>query len=329
MDSIAKEEGVRGETLPVEQNPETIPIAKIRISRLNPRCDYQGDLKSLLEDIKDGQLHPIIVRLAADGFYEVICGGRRFRARRELRGQEGVLNSGEFKIVAWTDARCIKASVSENEEREGVPPLVAGQYLTRIAEIFEKGGEKVTDTLLAERTGIARAMVNDLRGLADKAGVLPASWRDALNTPPDCRSGDKPAISITHFKVIRGTIKDGISDEVRSLMERAAKDGWSVKAFTRAVDALKPEDQGAPSTTDEVNERDPDGDPDYPRVAQALKHAHRWVGRDDETARLVEAALKHVEAAIDVQRKQAKAAKDAAAAAKKDAKAESKEDKAA
>lgn len=231
-------------------SPETIPIDKVRISRLNPRCDFNGDVTSLVKNLKDGQLHPIILRATSDGSYEVVCGSRRFRALRELRGQTGCLNNTEFKLVDWDDRQCLKAAFSENEERESVPPLVAGQHLNRVAEMLEADGEKVTDAVLAERSGLDRQMVNDLRGLSNKAGVLPTSWREALNKPPVCRSGDKPPISITHFKVIRGLIKDGISDEVRALMDKAAQQGWSVKVLTDSVKrALKSKDSDTDGNT--------------------------------------------------------------------------------
>jgi len=288
--------------------PETIAIKKITVSELNPRHGHEADVTSLAESIKtdNGLLQPILLRKTKDG-YEVVAGSRRYAALKANRGTDGVLNADEFRIVDWDDDRCILAAVAENEEREDLPPIVEGRFLNNLADRLKEQGEKVSEELIAKKTGIgSRQRISGLRALADKFDLLPESWRKALGEAPTCRPGD--GITATHWKHVRKYINGEVPKNVLSLMRKAAKDGWSATRFKAELKGLEEVDVGGKSTntgSDNTTERDPNGDPDYKKVNNALQKALHWVGSDEKLATVIELAIKEVETVLHKKKEQA------------------------
>lgn len=73
-------------------NIETVSLDRIkRLSPLNPRQDAESDISMLIATIRAvGQKYPILLRpipADPDGGYEVIEGGRRWRAQRALQAE--------------------------------------------------------------------------------------------------------------------------------------------------------------------------------------------------------------------------------------------------
>lgn len=264
--------------------PDTIPLSSVAISDLNPRCKYTGSVESLAADMAErGTLQPIVLRKRRNGKWEVVIGVRRFKALLANRGKDGVLNSGEFRIVNWDDDKVVRAALSENTEREALAPLDEGKFLNALAEKLEAQGAKVTDALLESKTGIDRSRISDVRALSDKADVLPASWKAQLSRPANCRSGDKSeqsgsSITLTHFKHVRGMVKKTIPDDVKSVMERAVKAGWSAARFKSALEALVPKDE------------QPGGDPAAGNTAAAKCAQHPQQAHADD----IRVGIKHL-----------------------------------
>ena len=295
-----------------------IPLSQIRISALNPRKNYTGDIKSLIQSIEAGggsPLQPILIRRTPDANYEVIAGGRRFTVLLQIRGRDGFLHAGEFRLVDWSDDKCIRAGIDENLEREDLSPIDEGRFLNSLADHLTSRGETVTDEILESKTGLDRPRISDRRALAEKFDLLPKSWRDQLSAPANRRSGDKQEISITatHFKYARKFIKPKIDPHVLKIMDRAAEDGWSAAKFKTAIDALKTPASDEKAGADESKERDADGTPDYERVLRGLKAAHRGTGKDDKIAEAIVGIIKLVEILIKDERDRAKAAEAAKA----------------
>ena len=234
--------------LPVDDNhaasdkpnpePDQIPLSKLCGSTLNPRLQVDCDVADLRANLSKNELiHPIILRRTPqpqDGCeYEVIIGGRRYFALGEIRGKNGVLQRQEYRIVKWDDKKCIQAALSENSQRFDLSPYEEGHFLNHVAMHM---GIK-TDVELEKLTGISRQSINELRDLDEKYAKLPESWKKALRAPPNCRSSDK-SMTLTHYKHIRASLKNEITEPVRNMLDKAATEHWSCAQLKTAVDAL-------------------------------------------------------------------------------------------
>jgi len=106
---------------------ESIPIEKIRISRLNIRSgDAFGDEEDLelIKNIESlGILQPIVVRPVGD-MYEVDVGRRRFLSAREIG-----LEELPCIVRESSDDESLDASLCENIFRKGVDPVTLGKWL--------------------------------------------------------------------------------------------------------------------------------------------------------------------------------------------------------
>ncbi|MGH2638740.1 MAG: ParB/RepB/Spo0J family partition protein, partial [Rhabdochlamydiaceae bacterium] len=104
-----------------------IPIKELRISDLNARVrpgetaipyDVIDDLKDSIK--KFGLLHPLTVigpyKEGSEEKYEVICGGRRFRALKELGYQEVACKVKSPSNLSRNDKRLL--SLRENINRK-------------------------------------------------------------------------------------------------------------------------------------------------------------------------------------------------------------------
>ena len=99
----------------------------------NARKTFDGEaLKELAQNIKvHGLIQPITVRRKGDKgeHYEIICGERRFRACR-------MLNMAEIPahVRQVTDEQAYDLSISENLQREDVPPMEAAEAYKRLID---------------------------------------------------------------------------------------------------------------------------------------------------------------------------------------------------
>lgn len=222
-----------------QNGDQRIPLATIFTCELNPRAMSNADISGLAADIEQhGLLQPVTLNTTEDGGLEVVLGTRRLRAITKIRGEDGVLEPGEYQIVSWTDEQCLKNALAENEQREGISAYEAGSLLNYA--MSEMDG--MTDAKLAELTGLGdRGAINEYRDLARHFELLPTSWQSDLKKPMVCSSDDKAAITRTHFKHMRGRIEnDAIPADVFALMEQAATERWSTAKFKEALDNLNP-----------------------------------------------------------------------------------------
>ena len=105
----------------------------IEPSNYNARKTFDGEaLKELAQSISvHGLIQPVTVR-RKDGkgeSYEIICGERRFRACR-------MLNMKEIPAIVRqaTDEQAYDLSISENLQREDVPPMEAAEAYKRLID---------------------------------------------------------------------------------------------------------------------------------------------------------------------------------------------------
>lgn len=127
-------------TAVVVRNPENgvrkavnIPADLIEPSNDNARKTFDADaLKELAQSISvHGVIQPITVRRKGEKgeHYEIICGERRFRACRMLK-----LAEIPAIVREATDEQAYDLSISENLQREDVPPMEAAEAYKRLID---------------------------------------------------------------------------------------------------------------------------------------------------------------------------------------------------
>src|SRR5438445_405727 len=109
-----------GNTEPVNSFVQEIGLGQIRPSKANPRHRTDDSaLAELAANIKThGVLQPILVRPVPRGGYEIVCGGRRWRASKTA-GKDTI----PARIVNLSDAEALELGVIENVQRENVHEL--------------------------------------------------------------------------------------------------------------------------------------------------------------------------------------------------------------
>jgi ParB/RepB/Spo0J family partition protein len=110
---------------------KNVKLDKLFFGELNERLE-PGDLEGLSRSIKQvGVLEPILVRPVGERF-EIIAGGRRFRAAA-VAG----LQSVPCQIKELDDVQALQASFQENEERKSASPLEYGLLCWKLANRSE------------------------------------------------------------------------------------------------------------------------------------------------------------------------------------------------
>ena len=110
---------------------KNVKLDRLFFGELNERLE-PGDLEGLSRSIRQvGVLEPILVRPVGERF-EIIAGGRRFRAA-SVAG----LQSVPCQIKELDDVQALQASFQENEERKSASPLEYGLLCWKLANRSE------------------------------------------------------------------------------------------------------------------------------------------------------------------------------------------------
>lgn len=158
-----------------------VPLKKILgLSPLNPRQDLDSDVSMLAATIRArGLLHPLLVRqdsLYEPGHYEVLAGGRRWRALRSLC-DAGVDDFGAdkeiaIKIFEGSDAEAREAAIAESATQRPLHPLDEFQAFAALEEDGLDIAAIARDFALTERH------VKQRLALARLSPRVRAAWRN-------------------------------------------------------------------------------------------------------------------------------------------------------
>lgn len=113
----------------VSVNPNTISIDQIELPEYQPRQFFDPQkLEELAQSIKrQGILEPLIVRILANEKYELIAGGRRYRA-----AQMAGLQEVPVVVKELSDQEALAISIVENLQREDLNPVEETQGILRL-----------------------------------------------------------------------------------------------------------------------------------------------------------------------------------------------------
>lgn len=159
----------------------SLPLHRIEPNPLQPRREFDPEALQILADsiAEHGLIQPLTVREAANGYYQIIAGERRWRAARMAN-----LDEVPVMIIEADDRTVMELALVENLQREDLNPM---EEAAGFRTLMDEYG--LTQEIIAERVGRSRsAVANSLRllslsdELADlvRSGTLSAGHARAL-----------------------------------------------------------------------------------------------------------------------------------------------------
>jgi ParB family chromosome partitioning protein len=189
-----------------------IPVEEIHPNPDQPRKHFDEEgLSSLADSIRErGVLQPIIVRPDAAGGYELIAGERRWRAAR-LAAQPTIPALVDGSVEG---AGSLELALIENVVREDLTPIEEARAIAVLLHDLN-----VTGAELARRLGRSRTDLAHIVRLLD----LPDDAIELI---------DSGVLSKGHGKAL---LTESDHHRRRVLAQRAAQDGWSIRALEAEI----------------------------------------------------------------------------------------------
>lgn len=204
-----------------EKSPglSAIRVDAIRPNPQQPRKTFgaQG-LAELEQSIRElGVLVPIIVRVLANGSYELIAGERRWRAAAAAR-----LETIPAIVREADDRASLELAIVENLQRSDLDPIEEAMGFQHLVEEYG-----FTQELLAERIGRSRPAVTNALRLLGLSDAIKAKLREGT-------------ITLGHAKALLA-LDPAIREAVA---ERIARDDLTVRAIERMGERRAPRAAG-------------------------------------------------------------------------------------
>ncbi|WP_069789389.1 ParB/RepB/Spo0J family partition protein (plasmid) [Cyanobacterium sp. IPPAS B-1200] len=121
--------GGDSQNLQSSQEPFKVKIDLLTLPQYQPRQYFDEEsISSLAQSIKaHGILEPLLVRPLKDGKYEVVAGGRRYRASQLLS-----LTEIPVIILSLSDDEALEIAILENLQRQDLNPLEETEAVLRL-----------------------------------------------------------------------------------------------------------------------------------------------------------------------------------------------------
>ncbi len=207
----------------VEKAVTTLPLEKIEPRRDQPRQTFdETGLLELAESIREhGVIQPLTVRPAADGFYQIVAGERRWRASR-MAG----LREVPVRIMEADDLKAAQLALVENLQREDLNPVEEAMGYRSLRENFG-----LTQENIAKNVGKSRPYItNSMRLLSLPEDVLGYVARGEL--------------SISHARLLLETDDEEIQ---RKAAQACVADGLTVRGLQTLIARLTKPRQKRPA----------------------------------------------------------------------------------
>jgi ParB family chromosome partitioning protein len=206
---------------------KNISLAKIHPREDQPRKSFNDEsLSELAASIKaKGVIQPIIVSKAANGYFEIIVGERRWRA-----AQEAGLTTIPSIVKDYSKQDIMSVSLIENIQRENLNAVEEAMAINQLIEEFS-----MTHNTVAESIGKSRATVTNLLRLLELQDEVKCMLRDGL-------------LDMGHARALL-TLAD---DQQLELAKKIYEEQLSVRETERLVNRYKL----SPTETKAVNSAD-------------------------------------------------------------------------
>ncbi len=139
---------------------ESETAAKLKISMVEPdpnqprKVFAEEQLRELADSIAEhGVIQPIIVVSAANGYYRIIAGERRWRAAK-LAG----LTEIPAIVRSYSDIQAAQIALIENLQREDLNPMEEAQGYKNLIERFGLTQDSISEKIGKSRSNIANTL---------------------------------------------------------------------------------------------------------------------------------------------------------------------------
>jgi ParB family chromosome partitioning protein len=179
--------GVDG--MPTDKKPETfqlVSLASIVLPKYQPRQYFDPEkLAELAQTISNqGILEPLLVRLSPPGQYELVAGGRRYRA-----AQLASLTEAPVIILNLTDEEALEIALLENLQREDLNPIEETEgLLNLLSSRLHLERDEVTSLLYRMRNQVKKKVsrnvsANDQTEIVETLfSALGLTWKSFVET---------------------------------------------------------------------------------------------------------------------------------------------------
>jgi ParB family chromosome partitioning protein len=212
------------EPQPVAQADNALELSAIRPNPYQPRGDFdEKEIQALSASIqRQGLLQPVVVRKAADGFYQLVAGERRFRAAK-LAG----LSRIPAVVKEVDDKRMLEFALVENLQRKDLNPIEKARAFRQLTQL-----NNWTQEDLADAVGLGRPTVANFLRLLE----LPAEVQEAVS---------RGTISMGHARALLAVPNRATMMQV---LRKILEEDLSVRAVEKMV-SQRPAPAPAPSSS--------------------------------------------------------------------------------
>lgn len=187
----------------------------------------------------DGQQTPIEVGpKKANGKYELLKGGRRYRAAclEPVIMLRALVNTTDYSSAKH---KAVMSQVIENGQREGLLPHEEGQAYYRARQLALEHGEKITNREIAEYVGKTEAQISTLIAIAD----IPDSLVNLIET-----GVTRDADMLNSMRILHGLNIDLYDQVVAKATENGALERAAVRDAVKMAKAQQSGGSAAPAT---------------------------------------------------------------------------------
>ena len=231
------------------QSSQTLPIESLKLPEYQPRQYFdEVKLQQLAVSISEhGILEPLLVRPLSNNKYELVAGGRRYRAARLAS-----LTEVPVVILDLTDTQALEIAILENLQREELNPIEETEGILRLlcARLSMERSE-VTSLLYRLRNsgeGGARRNVSpkpEVETVKEVFAPLGITWKSFIETrlpllklPEEIIEAlRKGQLAYTKAKAL-ASVKDKQSRE--TLLDEAVKQNLSLSEIKAKIKELQP-----------------------------------------------------------------------------------------
>ncbi|MGB3401115.1 MAG: ParB/RepB/Spo0J family partition protein [Microcoleaceae cyanobacterium] len=165
--------------------PQTLPISQLKLPNYQPRQYFDPEkLEELAQTIRrQGILEPLLVRPIGKQ-YEVVAGGRRYRAALLAE-----LSEVSVVIKELDDKQALELSILENVQREDLNPVEVAEGILKLLEIQLNLNRSEVVSLLYRMHNEAKGKVTrnvsgktDSKVVEEIFAVVGVSWKSFVET---------------------------------------------------------------------------------------------------------------------------------------------------
>ena len=139
----------------VVKETDKIDINKIEPNANQPRKVFNEDaLQELADSIRQhGLIEPLIVQEGSKGFYQIIAGGRRWRAAK-IAGLKEI----PVIIKEYTDQEVMEIALIENIQREDLNPIEEAEAYQRLITEYHLKQDEVAEKVSKSRVAVTNTL---------------------------------------------------------------------------------------------------------------------------------------------------------------------------